>query len=595
MSTVAIGRLLPFMEMMRGYKREYLKKDIIGALTVTVVGLPQYMAYALIAGVNPVYGLYTGIVAGILGSAFGCSNQLITGPTNAICLLTASAMIRYMKLPNAMEMLFLMTFMVGILQILYGVFRLGKIIDFVSHSVLVGFTAGAGIIIALGQVNGFLGISIPNSASMSTLEKTLYNITHITHTNPYVLGVGVATIAIIIICKKISKNLPGALLGIIIPIFFILAFALDKKGVKLTGTIPSSLPPFTMVKFSFASMKDMLSGAFAISIIGLVEAISISKAIGSNTRQEINSNQEFIGQGIANTIASFFQCFPSSGSFTRSAINYINGGVTRLSGILAGVFVAILLVLFAPYAKYIPSAGLAAVLIYTGYGLIDKKEFKKIVKMGMFTSDSIAMWVTCILVIVLPNLDNAIYAGIILSIILYLKDTNKAPFKLLVPAQNNDSQIVEREIKSVNENLDILIIQPEGNLYFGAAADFNDRLSRITNKSKVFIVRMKYVTKIDFTLITSLKVFARNVKEAGGTIIISGVSPELEVVLKKASLESDIGSENIFMAENEILASTTNALERARVVLAGAGGLKSAAQTVMDSVSGVNTTGVSPL
>lgn len=590
MSSLTLSKYLPIVDTIRDYKKENIRKDLIAALTVTVVGIPQYMAYALIAGVSPVYGLYTGIVAAIIGSAFGCSNQLITGPTNAICLLTASAMIKYMGLPNAYQMLFLMTFLVGVLQIIYGAIKLGKVIDFVSHTVLIGFTAGAGVLIALGQVNTILGMSIKNSAAMSTMEKMFYIIAHINQTNYYSLGLGLMTMVIIVICKKISKNLPGALIGITVPIFFIIMFALDKKGVKLTGTIPSSLPPFQMVQFSLASLKDIFSGAFAISIIGLVEAISISKAISTNTRQKIDSNQEFIGQGIANVVASFFQCFPSSGSFSRSAINYVNGATSRFAGILSGVFVALVLLFFAPYAMYIPSPCLAGVLIVTGYNLIDKKEIKKVVKAGNLSSDSIAMWVTCVLVIVLLNLDYAIYAGITLSIALYLKDTNKAPIKLLIPSQGKESQIIEHEIESVKEKVDVLIIQLEGNLYFGAASDLGEKLESLVNKSRVFILRMKYVTTIDLTSLSALKVFIRNVREAGGILIISGVKSDLDLMLKKSNLDSDIGIDNIFMSENEVFASSTNALERARAALncgIGDNADNSAACTLIDSVSTV--------
>jgi len=476
-------------------------------------------------------------------------------------------MIRYMGLPNAYQMLFLMTFLVGVLQIIYGVIKLGKVIDFVSHTVLIGFTAGAGILIALGQVNTLLSISIKNSAEMSTMEKMYYIITHINQTNYYALGLGVMTMAIIVICRKISKNLPGALIGITVPIFFIIVFALEKKGVKLTGTIPSALPPFKMVEFSLTSAKNIFSGAFAISIIGLVEAISISKAISTNTRQKIDSNQEFIGQGISNIVASFFQCFPSSGSFSRSAINYVNGATSRFSGILSGVFVALVLLFFAPYAKYIPSPCLAGVLIVTGYNLIDQKEIKKVVKAGLFSSDSIAMWVTAVLVIVLLNLDYAIYAGIALSIVLYLKDTNKAPIKFLIPSQGKDSQIIEHEVKSVNNSVDVLVIQLEGNLYFGAASDLGEKLESIVTKSKVFILRMKYVTTIDLTSLSALTVFIRNVREAGGTIIISGVKSDFDLMLKKSNLDTVIGLDNIFMSENDVFASSTNALERARTAL----------------------------
>ncbi|WP_407308230.1 SulP family inorganic anion transporter [Desulfosporosinus sp. SB140] len=591
MSTLTINRLLPFVETMRSYKKEYIKRDIIAALTVTVVGIPQYMAYALIAGVNPVYGLYSGIIACIIGSAFGCSNQLVTGPTNAICLITASAMIRYMGLPNAYQMLFLMTFLVGVLQIIYGAVKLGKIIDFVSHSVLVGFTAGAGVLIALGQVNTLLSINIKNSAAMSTMEKMYYIATHINQTNMYALGLGVLTMAIIVICKKISKNLPGALIGITVPIFFIITFALEKKGVKLTGAIPSSLPPFKMVQFSLTSIKDMLSGAFAISIIGLVEAISISKAIATNTRQKIDSNQEFIGQGIANIVSSFFQCFPSSGSFSRSAINYVNGAVTRFSGILSGVFVAIILLFFAPYAKYIPSPCLAGVLIVTGYGLIDKKEIKKVIKAGILTSDSIAMWVTCVLVIVLLNIDYAIYAGIALSIVLYLKDTNKAPIKFLIPSPGEGDQVVLQEVKAIKDKVDVLVIQLEGNLYFGGATDLGEKLDKILDKSRAFILKMKYVTTIDLTSLSTLKVFIRNVKEAGGILIISGVRQELSSMLENTNVTSDIGADNIFIEENEIFASSTSCLERAREALNGNGKInakKSAGRTITNYISGLN-------
>ena len=190
LSSFTISKYIPIVETIKDYKKENVRKDLIAALTVTVVGIPQYMAYALIAGVSPVYGLYTGIVATILGSVFGSSNQLITGPTNAICLITASAMIRYMGLPNAYQMLFLMTFLVGVLQIIYGFIKLGKVIDFVSHTVLIGFTAGAGVLIALGQVNTLLSISIKNSAQMSTMEKMSYIITHFSQTNYYALGLG---------------------------------------------------------------------------------------------------------------------------------------------------------------------------------------------------------------------------------------------------------------------------------------------------------------------------------------------------------------------------------------------------------------------
>jgi len=596
LSSVALDKVskyLPIIESIREYKKEYISKDIIAALTVAVVAIPQSMAYALIAGVNPVYGLYTAIVSTIIASIFGSSKHLVAGPTNAIALLVAGSMRNYMGLDNAYQLLFLMTFLVGALQILFGVVKLGKVINFVSHTVIVGFSAGAGVLIALGQLSTLLSIPIKNSAQMATTEKFYYCITHLNQTNLYALGLGLMTVAIMVICKRVNKNLPGALIGIIVPIIFILIFALDKKGIKLTGNIPSSLPPFKMVQFSLGSIKEVFSGAIAISIIGLVEAISISKTIASTSRQKIDANQEFIGQGLANAISSFFQCFPGSGSFSRSAINYHNGAASRFAGILSGVVVALVLVFFAPYAKYIPLPCLAGLLILTGYGLMDKKEIKKILKVGKLKSDSIAMCVTFFATILLPDLDYAIYTGIAISIALYLKDTNKVPVKILIPSQGKDSQIIELEVKSIKDQVDILIVQLEGNLYFGSAFDLQEKLDSLVNKSKVFILRMKYVATIDMTSLEALKIFIRAVREAGGILIISGVKSELSEMLEKSNLVSDIDVDNIFMSENEVFASSTNALERARASLnceIGVNSGKSAACTLLESVSSFSGT-----
>lgn len=581
-------KYIPLIGTVKNYKSEYFRKDLVAALTVAVVAIPQSMAYALIAGVNPVYGLYTAIVSTIIGSIFGSSKHLIGGPTNAIALLVAGSMRNYMGLVNAYQLLFLMTFLVGALQIIFGVIKLGKVINYVSHTVIVGFSAGAGVLIALGQLSTLLSIPIKNSAQMVTTEKFYYVITHLNQTNLYALGLGMMTIAIILICKKLNKNLPGALIGIVIPIIFIIIFTLEQKGVKLTGAIPSSLPPFVMVHFSFAGIQSVFGGAVAIAIIGLVEAISISKTISSTSRQKIDANQEFVAQGLANAVSSFFQCFPGSGSFSRSAINYHNGAVTRLSGIMSGVTVALVLVFFAPFARYIPNPCLAGVLILTGYGLVDKKEMKKVLKLGKFKSDSIAMCATFLATILLPDLDYAIYTGIAISIVLYLKDTNKVTVRILVPSYGKDSQIIEKKIESVKGQVDVLIIQLEGALYFGSAEDLETKLDGLVDKAKVFILRMKYVTSIDLTSLNALKVFFRTVKEAGGTLLISGVKTELSSLLKNSNVTADIGEDNIFMSEQEIFASSNYALEKARAAINGDFNnnlLKSASSTLLESVT----------
>lgn len=558
----AIQKYLPLVEATRTYKKAYIRKDLVAAFTVAVVAIPQSMAYAIIAGVNPVYGLYTAIVSTIIASAFGSSSHLIAGPTNAISLLVASSMRSFMNLDNAYEMLFLMTFVVGFLQILFGVIKLGKAVNYVSHAVVVGFTAGAGILIALGQLNQWLGISIKNSAQMPTMEKFYYILTHIGQTNYYSLLLGLLTILIIVSCKKINKNLPGSLIGIIVSILLVVIFSLDQSGVKLTGEVPSSLPPFKMIHFNWNSIREVFSGAIAIAIIGLVEAISISKSISASSRQKIDANQEFIGQGMANITSSFFQCFPGSGSFTRSAINYYGGAATRMSGILSGIFVAAVLVFFAHYAKYISMPSLAGVIMVIAYNMVNKKEMKKVSKVGR--SDSIAMWVTVCATVLMPDLDWAIYMGIIISIALYLKDTNQVPVKILIPSQGNENRFFEKEIEFINDKVDILIIQIEGNLYFGSAYDLETKLDSLVDKSRIFILRMKTVATIDITSLDAIKLFIRHVKEAGGKVILCGVRSGLNLMLVNSNLSDEIGPENIFLSQDEVFASSSQALERAQ-------------------------------
>lgn len=559
---------VPLIETIRTYKKEYISKDVTAALTGAVVAIPQCMAYALIAGLNPVYGLYTAIVSSIIGAMFGSSKHLVTGPTNSSALLVASVMKHYMGLADAYQILFLLTFLVGSFKFLFGILRLGKLISYVSNTVIIGFTTGAGTLIALGQLNTWLGISIKNSSAMATTDKLYYVVTHLSQTNYYTFGLGCLTIAIIIICKKINKNIPGALIGIIIPILVIVLFALDKHGVTLTGKIPTSLPKFAMINFNFNTAQGLLSGALSIAIIGCVEAISSAKAMATLSRQKIDANQEFIGQGLANISSSFFQGFPGSGSFTRTAINYHSGAVTRLAALLSGCVMAVVLLFFAPYAQYIPTACLAGVMMVTAYNLINKEEIKKVMNLGKLKSDSIAMWVTCFATILLPDLSYAIYLGIGLSIVLYLRDTNKVPFKILIPSEGKESQIIETEVDDVKAKVDILIIELTGNLYFGSADDLELKLESLVDKSRVFILRMKHITSIDITALNVLKTFSRSAKEAGGSVIVCGVRSNINTILLKSNFYQDIGLDNKFMvAENESFTSSSKDLERAREVL----------------------------
>jgi len=554
-----IIKFIPIVDTLINYDRKNFRFDLIAALTVAVVALPQTMAYAMIAGVHPAYGLYSGIVLTIIASSFGSSNQLATGPTNAICLLIAAYMIPFAGNDNFFANLFLLTFLVGAIQLTMGVLRLGSLVNYVSHAVIVGFTAGAGIIIAMGQLNNLIGIKLP-SDHLSSIGKVVACFQNIDKINYHAFGLGIFTIAVILICKKFNKNLPGALLGVIFSVILVMVLGLEEYAVKVVGQIPQAIPPLSLPNFNLSAIGDMGAGATVIAIIGLVEAVSISKAIASKTHQKIDPNQEFIGQGMANLGGSFFSCIAGSGSFTRSAITYQNGGKTRLTGVLVGAIILVVLIFLAPFARYIPNASLAGVIMIVAYSMIDKKTLKKVLTTNR--NDAIVLLATMLTTIFAPHLEQAIYAGVTISILLYLKDSGVAIVKTFEPVRGSDGRFVEQIVNGQSTS-SISIFQLEGNLYFGSSADLEKKLSDSYSDSKVFLIRFKGVSIIDITALEVIEAFINRSLEVDKRVILSGVTPKILKMLNKMHIVDHVGKENIFMEEDEVFSTSRKTLDKA--------------------------------
>ncbi len=563
-----LQRNIPLIETISTYKKEYIRFDFIAALTVAVVALPQSMAYAMIAGVDPAYGLYSAIVLAMLGSMFGSSNHLATGPTNAISLLISGYMAVYLGQGNFYATLFLLTFMVGAIQFSMGALKLGKLVNYVSHSVIVGFTAGAGVIIALGQLNALLGISLPKG-KLSTMEKVMLTFAHIDKMNYSAFLLGIFTIMVIIAAKRINKNIPGALLGIIFSVVLVMALGMQKYGIKLAGEIPSAIPPFNLVNFNLATMGDLFGGAMVIAIIGLVEAVSISKAISSQTLQKIDPNQEFIGQGLANMGGSFLGSIAGSGSFTRSAIAFQNGGATRLTGVLTGIVLLVILIFFAPFAKYIPNASLAGVIMVVAYSMVDKNAFSKVLKSNR--NDAIVMIITFLTTILAPELEDAIYAGIAISIILYLRETGAASVTKLAPLEGSPGQLIDYNACGNGQTINstISVVQLDGNLYFGSSADLEHKLSEVYCEARVLVIKYTGVTMMDITSLEVIESFITRALKGGKKILLCDVRPAIKALMDKGHIVSMVGEENVFVTEEEVLASSAKALDKANAWLRG--------------------------
>jgi sulfate permease, SulP family len=544
---------LKFLQSLLHYKFAYLKFDIAAALTVTLLAIPQGMAYAIIAGLDPVIGLYSSMVSRVFGSLFGSSDHLVTGPTNAIALLVAGYMSSFVGEADFYATLFLLTFLIGALQFTMGVLKLGKLVNYIAHSVVVGFTAGAGIIIAMGQMNQLFGISLP-SEHLSTIGKLWFTLQHLSATNYYALGLGLLTIAVIVIAKLFTKQLPGPLLAIVCSALCVYWLNLEKYGVSLVNEIPSAVPPFTLVSFSVDKIQELFTGALVIAVIGLVEAMSISKSIASQTLQKIDSDQEFIGQGTANLAGAFFSCMPASGSFTRSSVNFQSGAKTKFAGILSGFLLLVILFFFAPLIKYISNASLAGLIMAVAFSMVNVRTLKKVAYSNR--NDAGIVVVTFLTTIFSPELEYAIYAGLATSIILFLRETGVARINLLLTNGQNGEKRVEFEIDAAYlaaNKPPVVTVMFVGDLYFGMSADLEEKLSHIYDDLQDVILRFNHVSVIDITSLEVIENFITRALREGKNVYLYGVQPKLMSMLIRSNILGHVGEDNVLTPEDEMM------------------------------------------
>lgn len=550
-------KALPFIKTLGVYNREKLQSDLVAGLTVAIMALPQSMAYALIAGVNPKYGLYAAIIPTVIASLFGSSQFLIAGPTNAISMVVASTMASVAiggmvvdQLPEEQKiaLVFLLAFMVGVIQLVMGIAKFGGLTNFISHSVVIGFTSGAGILITVNQLKNFLGINIGKHSEF--FEVLRHTVLHIGETNTIAFGLGLFTVIFILFSRKISTKIPGPLLSMIIAAAAAYFFNVEAQGVKLIGDIPRSLPPLSSFPLTLETIQHLFPAALAIAILGVVEALSIAKSIASSSGERINGNQEFIAQGASNISAGFFSGIPGSGSFTRSAANFNAGAKTRFSGIFSGIFVLITIIIFAPFARYIPLSSLAGIIMVVAYTMVDKKAFALSFKATR--ADRLVLLVTMLATLFL-ELEMAVYVGVLLSVLLFLrKVSHPQVFKM---ASRERGGKLYPLVGEMNFCPQLSIYQIEGPLFFGAINELEDRL-RVFKKlnEKIVIIRMKQVHTIDASGVHALEKFLKERDQKKGQLIFTGVNEAVKKVFMLSGIIEHIRPENIIDSTNEAVA-----------------------------------------
>ena len=544
---MTLEKIFPFLVWLPLAKKSW-KDDLIAGITGTIIVIPQAVAFAMIAGLPPVYGFYTAIVTPIIAALFGSSYHLISGPTTAISIVVYSTLVKFVNpetdLEGFISLALVLTFLAGFFQLVMGILRMGKLVNFVSHSVVIGFTAGAGILIAFKQLKHVFGIDVPQG---STIPATLNYIgVHFLETNWYVFGVAIATLIIALIIKFFIKPISRYYMLIAMILGSVIAILLggNANGIETVGQIPSNLPPFRMPDLSFKNINALSSGAMVLALLGLIEAVAIGRAIALHTHQKIDGNQEFIGQGVSNLVASFFSSYAGSGSFTRSGVNHQAGAKTPMSAIFASLFLIIVLLLLANYASYLPKAAMGGIILLVGYNLIDFHHIKQVYKSS--GRELLILLITLIGTLFF-DLEFALLAGIITSFFFYMERTSKPNIATLGLTENHKFINILRD-PNAKECSNLKVIRIDGSLYFGSIEKIEDFFAKLykENKVKHVLISAEGINFIDLAAAEWLTNEILKWQKNGGGIYITGLKLVSQDVLKKGGFIDKMGQQIFF-------------------------------------------------
>ena len=538
-------RVFPFMQWVGELQdKKILHADLIAGVTVAMVLVPQSMAYAQLAGLEPHYGLYASFLPGIVAALFGSSRQLATGPVAVVSLMTAATLEPIVSDPvTYISYAILLTFLVGLFQLMLGLFRLGVLVNFLSHPVVVGFTNAAAIIIATSQLGKLFGVSVERSDyHYETVWNTLIVATSDTHL--YTLIMGVASLAVMMLLKKFYPQLPNVMIAVVLATLVSWIAGFEAAGGQVVGSIPQGLPAPRIPEFDLSVMLQLLSSAVIISLIGFMEAISVAKAIAARTRQRLDPNQELIGQGLGNLTGSFFQSYPISGSFSRSAVNQIAGAITGFSAVVTGLIVAATLLLLTPLLYHLPQATLAAVIIMAVINLF--KVAPIIYAWRVQKHDGVVGVVAFALTLMLaPDLEWGIVAGMIMSLGLFLYRTMKPRVVLL--ARHYDGSLRDAELYNLHTCDSITVLRFDGVLYFANTGYFEDRvLERAAKKPylRYIVIDAEGINEIDATGEEMLHMLAKRLETVGIELIFARAKKQVMDILERTHFVRQIGEEH---------------------------------------------------
>lgn len=565
---------LPFLRELRSYSWEKLRHDLIAGATLTLVSIPQAIGFALILNLPPAPVIASVIIGGFVGSLFFSSWHHVFGPTSSISLIVAATVVQYTQASGLepLQLAIYLAFLIGLIQLVAGLFNFGEITKFISRSVVVGYSTAIGVLLITSQLHNALGFAAPPGQSFFRGVEGAGVQLFTGGVELWAVGIGLLTLGIFALVRRLKPQWPEALiglaaLGIAARVYTLFVPVAPFHMVKDEGALTAMIPAFAGFHVGprrWHLLPELAGTAVAIAILGMLEAASITKGLAAKSGQKIEPNQELIGMGAANIACALFGAVPGSSSFARSAVNFQSGARSQLASMLSSVVVLVVLLFATPIFNYIPVAALAAHLIRVGVKMINRHQIR--VACGSTRSDAIVFFGTVAAALIF-KLDTAIYVGIGIALALFLQQTSTPT--LMEYTINESGNLAELSDPAKRPHPQISIIHVEGELFFGAADLFQEQVRRLAEDAniKIFILRMKNARHLDASTVMAMENLHDYLRQTGRHLLISGSNPDVTKVLRNSGLLDQIGQDNIFPAEQNPTSATRRALKRAQELL----------------------------
>jgi sulfate permease, SulP family len=527
--------------------RKTLRADLGAGIVGALIVLPQAVAFATLAGMPPEYGLYGAMLPAVVGALWGSSWHLVSGPTNATSLMVFASLgaLAVPFSPGYIQLVLTVNLMIGLIKLGLGVARLGALVNFISITVIVGFTAGAGLLIVGAQLRNFFGLAVDQDPSFAGALATFAE--HLREIDMWSTLVGVVSLAAALLSRRLLPRVPHLLTGLVAGSAF--AWLLAREGaarVATLGALPSAIPSLSMPDFSGGTWRSLAPTALALTVIGLTEAISSARAVAAKSGQRLDGNQEFIGQGLANIIGAFTSSYPTSGSFNRSGANYEAGAQTPLAAVFSAGALLLVLLFLTPLAAYLPLATMAALLFIVAWGLID---FRRIGEIMRSSRGEMLVLAVTFLATLLVQLDFAILVGVLCSLLMYLNRTTHPAIHAVVPDASSPLRRFGPPASGAHECPQLGLERVDGSLFFGAADHVHEELEAIRAARPGRRNQLLIGSGVNFIDVAGCELLAEEAKRQrahGGTLYLCNLKPGVTRQLESGGFLERIGRQNVF-------------------------------------------------